>query len=202
MPIATLPKRLFTALVTAACCASLAAADSGSTDAGPWENRNPGAGGRFQDVVLDPHTPGRAHDLSDMEGLSRTDDHGQSWQYLGRDIAYPNTLTVAIEPGNPDRVYLGSVGGIEVSDDAGQTWERIEDTDDPITQIAGDQTLFRVDTTEENWQQDWQMLYTQFVKEMDGVRFYRTRGVQCTFVFDATGDGEYVVQANADNAIK
>jgi hypothetical protein len=432
---------------------------------GPWENLNPGAGGRIQDIAVDPHNPGRAYYLSDMEGLSRTDDHGRSWQYLGRDVAYPNTLTIAIEPGNPDRLYLGSVGGIEVSDDAGETWERVDNIDDPITQIAidptdpnhvyavaankmrwrrfdtkhiadpfgqrvlyvsrdrgetwqavdfasgdgrrdtftididptnpkrlylaglaglfrsddrgetwqqlpqpeqtgdcwgadltpdgktiyatfqvpddegnlerttgsgsprasrtkffaasiddlrwheiiglpaemtagengrvkhfwmpevdvrstadehtlliashgdrsglfevsvdwhdgdmvdsrwdrvfyyanngigadfdfgwekyatrplawqytpeswggrgiwttGDQTLFRADTTSDGWQQDWKSLYTRFVKEMDGVRFYRTRGVQCTFVFDATGDGEYVVQANADNAIK
>ena len=101
-----------------------------------WENLNPGAGGRIQDIVLDPNTPGRAYYMSDMEGASRTDDYGMSWAYLGRDMAYPNTLTAAVEPGNADRVYLGSLAGVEISDDAGETWRLAGGVDDPITQIV------------------------------------------------------------------
>ncbi len=104
--------------------------------AAQWENLNPGAGGRIQDVVLDPNTPGRAYYMSDMEGASRTDDFGESWTFLGRDIAYPNTLTAAVEPGNADRVYLGTLGGLEISDDAGETWRSAGGIEDPITAIV------------------------------------------------------------------
>lgn len=101
-----------------------------------WENLNPGAGGRIQDIVLDPNTPGRAYYLSDMEGVSRTDNYGESWQYTSQDGSYLDTLTVAIEPGNPDRVYLGTINGLEISDDAGGNWQRVGNIDDPIHQIA------------------------------------------------------------------
>lgn len=109
---------------------------SATTAHAQWENLNPGAGGRIQDIVLDENTPGRAFYMSDMEGVSRTDDHGQSWQYLGADLSHSNTLTVAVEPGNSDRVYLGTVQGIEISDNGGENWARVRGVNDPITQIA------------------------------------------------------------------
>ncbi|WOO42726.1 hypothetical protein [Rubellicoccus peritrichatus] len=67
---------------------------------------------------------------------------------------------------------------------------------------TGDQTLFSADTTSPNFPNNWDSKYTEFIKEIEGRRFYRTRGVQCTFVFDAEQLGDYVVQNNGDNAVK
>lgn len=67
---------------------------------------------------------------------------------------------------------------------------------------TGDQTLFSADTTAPDYPNNWESKYTEFVKEIAGQRFYRTRGVQCTFVFDAEQLGDYVVQNNGDNAVK
>ena len=67
---------------------------------------------------------------------------------------------------------------------------------------TGDQTLFSTDTTKPDWEDAWNPLYTQFIKEIDGERFYRTRGLQCTFVFDGDVYKNYNAQANGDNAIK
>ncbi|MEM1028541.1 MAG: hypothetical protein AAGJ38_10700, partial [Planctomycetota bacterium] len=47
----------------------------------------------------------------------------------------------------------------------------------------------------------WEPIYTRFVKEQDGHRFYRTRGFQSVFVFDADAYQNYAVQAVADNCL-
>ncbi len=105
---------------------------------GPWDNLNPGAGGRIQDIVLDPSDPGRAYYMSDMEGHYRTDDFGESWDYVGGDLRFSNTLTAAVDPGDSERVYTGHVGGIDYSDDGGATWNYARDVKDPIHQIVID----------------------------------------------------------------
>lgn len=53
--------------------------------------------------------------MPEIEGASRTDDSGRTRRHLGRDLSQPNTMTVAVEPGNSNRVYLGTVRCTEVS---------------------------------------------------------------------------------------
>ena len=67
---------------------------------------------------------------------------------------------------------------------------------------TGDQTLFRGNFDCENDNFQWQNIYTRYVKSIDGVRFYRTRGAQCTFIFDGDAWKNYTAQANGDNAVK
>jgi hypothetical protein len=47
----------------------------------------------------------------------------------------------------------------------------------------------------------WRVNSTRFVKELDGVRFYRTRGTASTYNYDASALGNYVIQGQADNGI-
>ncbi|CAA6680166.1 Unannotated [Lentimonas sp. CC4] len=82
----------------------------------------------------------------------------------------------------------------------------------PNTEIwtTGDQTMFRGSITtnsdkeldQYNSRYDWQNIYTRYVQTIDGVRFYRTRGAQCTFIFDGEAYKNYSAQSNGDNAIK
>lgn len=123
---------------TAVLGASLLLTSTSVGNTAEWENLNPGAGGRIQDIVLDPNTPNRAFYCSDMEGLYRSDDAGGSWQYLGEDLSHSCVLTAAVEPGNSDRVYAGTLQGVEVSDNAGDNWKRHPDVNDPIHRIGMD----------------------------------------------------------------
>lgn len=101
-----------------------------------WQSLNAGAGGNIQGIFPDPNRPGRLYFISDMEGLYRSDDWAGSWRYIGYDPAYSYCQWVEVEPGNSDRLYLGTYGSLEISDDAGLTWERIDGIRDFIGQIA------------------------------------------------------------------
>ncbi len=60
-----------------------------------------------------------------LNGALRTMDGGDSWRIMTRwDITEPKD--VAVDPFNPDRVYLAHPGGIAVSEDQGMTWLRLE----------------------------------------------------------------------------
>ena len=101
-----------------------------------WQNVNPGAGGNIQSIALDPNTPGRLFFCSDMEGHYRSDDYGQTWAYIGADLSYSYVNCVEVEPGNAQRVYTGTRGSLEISDNAGLNWKRAEGIHDSIGQIV------------------------------------------------------------------
>lgn len=88
------------------------------------------------DIVLDPNVSGRAYYCSDMEGLSRTDDHGQTWRHVSGNMSFCNVLTVAIEKGCSDHIYAGTLGTFELSRDGGETWRVHGDVQLPIGRIA------------------------------------------------------------------
>ena len=55
-------------------------------------------------------------------GVYRTEDGGANWRQVWDKVA----TTVAIEPGEPDKVIIGGYGiGLYKSRDAGQTWKRM-----------------------------------------------------------------------------
>ena len=89
-----------------------------------WEPINPGAGGQVQDIVPDPNTPGRLFLASDMEGIYETTDNGLSWE-IGADLIHNRVYTVAVAPGSGN-VYAGTLYGLEVSTDGGQTFDLVE----------------------------------------------------------------------------
>jgi len=100
-----------------------------------WQNLNPGAGGNIQGFDLDPTTPGRLYLNSDMEGSYRSDDYGQTWRYIGSDLSYSYVNAIAVDPTDKSRVYAGTAGSLEISDDEGQTWRRVPEVADSIGQI-------------------------------------------------------------------
>ena len=116
----------------------LTAANDPAWNKAIWRNMNPGAGGNIQGIDVDPNTPNRMWLLSDMEGLYRSDDAGANWKFQGGNLSYAYTNAVTAEPGNARRVYLGTVGGLEISDDEGDSWKRVEGIRDSIGQIAVD----------------------------------------------------------------
>ena len=121
-----------------------------------WQNLNPGAGGNIQSVALDPNTPGRLFFCSDMEGHYRSDDFGQTWAYTGADLSYSYVNCVGFEPGNAGRVYTGTRGSLEISDNAGVNWRRVPDVRDSIGQIAvnpkNPQQIFALPGERQRWE--------------------------------------------------
>ncbi|UCC24072.1 MAG: hypothetical protein JSU98_10065 [Gemmatimonadales bacterium] len=55
-------------------------------------------------------------------GLYRSTDRGESWERVSGNNPRPMYFSmVRIDPGNPDRIYMGGVD-LQVSDDGGRTW--------------------------------------------------------------------------------
>ena len=93
-----------------------------------WESLNPGGGGQIQDVVLNPNKRNQGFVLSDVDGLYYTEDGGQQWHYALEGLAGTNTLALAYDPENANRVYLGTTVGLHISDDGGRSWQLQNDT--------------------------------------------------------------------------
>ena len=81
---------------------------------------SPGGGGQIQGVTLDPTVDGRVWLSSDVDGVYRSDDAGETWSFAGTELSHGMAFTV--EVASTGRVYQGGIWGAHVSDDAGATW--------------------------------------------------------------------------------
>nr|WP_010132786.1 hypothetical protein [Microbulbifer agarilyticus] len=66
--------------------------------------------------------------MSDMEGLYRSDDGGESYRLLAADLPQLNVFGLTSDPQNPDKLFLGTHRMALVSEDAGESWRAIEET--------------------------------------------------------------------------
>jgi hypothetical protein len=90
-----------------------------------------------QCLAFDPQNPDRAYCGTFENGLLKTDDRGQSWTNIGKDvISSPQIMSVAVSSMNGDknrlnRVYAGTEpSALYVSNDGGDTWERMKGLND------------------------------------------------------------------------
>ena len=92
-----------------------------------WESINPGAGGQVQDIVADPNRVGRLILASDMEGIYESLDNGESW-HVKRNLHQNRVYSVAFSKGDANKLFLGTLYGLEVSNDGGKTFTLITKT--------------------------------------------------------------------------
>ncbi len=95
-----------------------------------WDDLNPGGGGQIQDVVCDPNVPGRLYLSSDMEGVYRSEDNGVSWQYTSDELVHARSFITTIDPNNSNRIYVGTMYGLSISDNKGDNYFFAEETAD------------------------------------------------------------------------
>ena len=85
-----------------------------------------------QSVAFDPLNRDRAYCGTFGSGLWKTDDGGQTWSNIGKDvITSPNIMSVAVSPVNSgnkfNKVYAGTdPTALYISNDGGDFWERME----------------------------------------------------------------------------
>ena len=80
-------------------------------------------GGRIDEIVINPQDPNTVYASSFGIGLFRSRDAGESWQFVLSDGMASN---VAIDPFDPDYLYLFAPWQLYRSADAGDTWEPLE----------------------------------------------------------------------------
>ncbi|WP_338399172.1 Ig-like domain-containing protein [Persicobacter psychrovividus] len=104
-----------------------------------WEDLNPGGGGQIQDVICDPNIEGRLYLSSDMEGVYRSDDYGASWHIKSDDLVHTRAFVTTVDPTNSNRIYVGTLYGLSISDNAGDQYHFATSTaDNSINAIAID----------------------------------------------------------------
>ena len=102
-----------------------------STNKG-WNGHESLKGTNPQSVAFDPLNRDRAYCGTFGNGLWKTDDGGQTWSNIGKDvITSPNIMSVAVSPLNSgnkfNKVYAGTdPTALYISNDGGDFWERME----------------------------------------------------------------------------
>jgi photosystem II stability/assembly factor-like uncharacterized protein len=85
-----------------------------------------------QTVAFDPQNPSRVYCGTFGDGLWKSDDGGQTWNRIGKDIITSKKVTsVSVSPlarrNNFNRVYVGTEpSALYTSDDGGDTWNRMK----------------------------------------------------------------------------
>ncbi len=142
--------KLLTIVLTMILSIPMMAQPSNWGNVNRWESLNPGGGGQIQDIYFDQNVDGRIWFSSDMEGVYRSDNYGQSWTYVSKDLSHGMAFVIAQEH-NGSKTYQGGLHGAHSSPNGGAanpqnvTWDLIPETKgDAIASIgisANNQTV-------------------------------------------------------------
>lgn len=78
----------------------------------------------FGELRVSPKNPNRLYSLGVK--IVRSDDAGKTWQSLDAPHVHADNQAMWIDPNYPDRVLLGNDGGLDISYDGGDHWQRFE----------------------------------------------------------------------------
>ncbi|MEA3213282.1 MAG: hypothetical protein QOE70_6339 [Chthoniobacter sp.] len=105
----------------------LLASASAAPIPGTFKQIDADGGGWFEQVI--PHSSGRLYGRTDVGGMYRSDDHGDSWQFVSGDLPHLGCYFVqgiAVAAGNRDVVYQ-AVGTSYESENPGRgVWKSID----------------------------------------------------------------------------
>ncbi len=104
----------------------------------PWEFAGWYGGGYYPDVAFDPQVPGRVYLASDVAGLWRSDDAGETWRFATQGLDNLNVAVLAAVDSN--LVYAGTADGLFVSRNAGESWQACAFPDGKIQFASAHQT--------------------------------------------------------------
>ncbi|MEO0115032.1 MAG: T9SS type A sorting domain-containing protein [candidate division WOR-3 bacterium] len=88
-----------------------------------WHSVGPGGCGWFTTVAVDTLNPGTVFVGSDVGGVYKSTDYGQSWRIVNNGLTDYYVEKIAIDPRNSGVIYLGTWGGVHKSTDYGETWQ-------------------------------------------------------------------------------
>jgi photosystem II stability/assembly factor-like uncharacterized protein len=114
-----------------------AAGDKSALLTGTWEQRGPtNIGARVTDLAVHPTNPDIVYAAMASGGVFKSEDGGTGWMPLFQDEAVLPVGAIALDPQNPDVVYVGTGEanansysffglGLYRSTDAGRNWQNI-----------------------------------------------------------------------------
>lgn len=108
----------------------------GTVGSGLWVSYN--SGGKFRHIprgvdsegncralAVSPHEPGVILASLDRVGVFRTDDNGGDWNPIGTPIT-TDIWSLAFDPHDAERIYVGTRPGIQRSTDGGRTFHALD----------------------------------------------------------------------------
>jgi photosystem II stability/assembly factor-like uncharacterized protein len=87
-----------------------------------WEPAGYGGGGRFTAIAADPVNPRRIYVGSDVAGIFRSEDGGETFTLAGRGLSGFAVADIMVNPHPPHEVLTLTDGGLYISRDGGQNW--------------------------------------------------------------------------------
>lgn len=95
-----------------------------------WELINEGlTSSSFSDIEIDPSNPDVVYTSAYMDGIFKSENKGENWQYTG--LAGHDVMTLAVDPGNSNVIYSGCsdndpiTDGVYMSINGGRNWSSI-----------------------------------------------------------------------------
>ena len=82
--------------------------------------------GNVRTLCVDPTDPKRILAASDRAGLFQSEDGGYRWHPLASPITNSEIWSLAIDPVDTDRIYVGNRPGVYRSLDRGESWTQLE----------------------------------------------------------------------------
>jgi photosystem II stability/assembly factor-like uncharacterized protein len=87
-----------------------------------WQAAGWGGGGFYWSCAFHPAKDGVIYLGGDVNGVYRSDDHGQRWRMCNCGLGNYAIYSLAVDAKHPDTVYAGTPEGVWRSDDGGEHW--------------------------------------------------------------------------------
>lgn len=91
-----------------------------------WEFAGWYGGGCYPNIIFDPVHKGRLYLASDVAGIWRSDDNGETWAFITKGLNNLTVASVEISPSNTDVIFAATQGGVSLSLDAGAHWTSLD----------------------------------------------------------------------------
>jgi len=115
-------KRVVESLTVAAALWVALGQASWSASAQNWEAAGFGAGGFFPHVAVDPADSRIVYLASDVSGLNKSTNHGDTWFKINAGLDSREVSVFAIDPSDSQRVWAGTPLGLYSSTNGGALW--------------------------------------------------------------------------------
>ena len=122
-------------LVAALLCAGPVSATPPANDGTwvHWEFAGWYGGGAYPNIAFDPHVRGRIYLTSDVAGIWRSDDRGETWNFITDGLGNFNVAWIEPAPSAPGVLYAGTKKGVFRSSDSGGFWRPCGEATVPLS---------------------------------------------------------------------